>query len=171
MGTLLAAASLAASEPDPRGAAAYLLKFSLGETAAEVVAKMGPPRVTADFAPGFRALQFQIGVDDHHEFSHAFVFDRDGLVSITRNTEEAENVDALFPPAETRPHYWPDAARPEYRVRVRTLSGGRYLLAMGVEKAGEKTTQLVLANRAALDAFFPWLAAQLAGGARRGTSR
>ena len=160
-GTLLAAASLALAGPDPRGAASFLLQFSLDETPAAVAARMGPPRVTTDYQ-GFRSLQYQIDTLDNHDFSHAFVFDSAGrLLSVTRNAEEPEEVDALLPLKETRTHYWPNADKPEYRVRVRTLPDGRYLIAMGVEKPGQKTTQLVLARREALEAFFPWVAEAL----------
>lgn len=162
MGTLLAAASLAFPEQDPRGTAAHLLQFSLTETPAAVVARMGAPRVTADFAPGLRTLQFQIDTHDNHEFSHAFCFDTAGrLLSITRNSEEPELVDPLFPAAATRSYQWPAEGKPQYRVRVRALPDGRFLIAMGVGQAGEKTTQLILARRAALEAFFPWLAGQI----------
>lgn len=161
LGTLLAAASLAFPEQDPRGGAAYLLQFSLTETPAAVVARMGAPRFTADFEPGFRTLQFQIDTHDNHEFSHAFCFDKNGrLLSITRNSEEPELIDALFPPGATRTYQWPAEGKAQYRVRVRSFPDGRFLLAMGVGQAGEKTTQLVLARRAALEAFFPWLAEQ-----------
>lgn len=165
LGALLTAAPLAfAEEKDPRAAAAYLLQFSLTETPAAVVARMGAPRVTSDFAPGFRTLQFQIDTHDNHEFSHAFCFDKAGrLLSITRNSEEPELADSLFPAAETRTYYWPSQGKPDYRVRVRSFPDGRYLLAMGVAQAGEKTTQLILARRAALEAFFPWLAEQIPG--------
>lgn len=163
LGALLTAAPLApAGETDPRSAAAYLLQFSLTETPVAVVARMGSPRVTSDFEPGFRTLQFQIDTHDNHEFSHAFCFDKAGrLLSITRNSEEPELVDALFPAGATRTYQWPAEGKAQYRVRVRSFPDGRFLLAMGVGQAGEKTTQLVLARRAALEAFFPWLAEQI----------
>lgn len=166
LGALLLAAprfSVAFGEPDPRTRPEFLLEFTLGESESEVTAKMGPPRQVADFSPDYRAYHFQIGVDDLHELSHILVFSRASgkLVSITQNFEPERDVAALFPPAESRVHFWPDPDKPQYSILVRKLSGNRLLMSMGTRKPSDPAGQLMLIRREALAAFHPWLAAQL----------
>jgi len=138
--------------------------FTLAETRSEVAKQLGPPSLAAEFGKDFLSWQYRIGNVDHEEFSHQVVFRRsDGkLVSITRNYEEERNVDALFPDAETTVHSYPDEKKPEFRLRLRRLSGGRVLMAMGSAQKGKLTGQLVLMRESELPVFYPWLAQQLA---------
>ncbi|MBX9601621.1 MAG: hypothetical protein K2X35_11465 [Bryobacteraceae bacterium] len=166
LGALLLAAprfSTAFGEPDPRTRPEFLLEFTLSETEGEVAAKMGPPRQVADLSTDYRAYHFQIGVDDLHELSHILVFSRTSgkLVSITQNFEPERDVTALFPPGDSRVHFWPDAEKPQYSILVRKLPGNRLLMSMGTRKPSDPAGQLMLIRRDALAAFHPWLAAQL----------
>jgi hypothetical protein len=162
IGALLIAAPCCAQSIDPRTTASYLLKFSLQENQAEVRARLGQPAQVADFGPNYFSWLYQIGIADHHDYSHTLCFSReDGkLLSVTRTLEE-EIVDDLFPAAETSVHHWPSAEKPQYGLRLRRLSGDRLLLAMGSTRPGQTTSQLILIRRSALPFFFPWLASQL----------
>jgi len=85
------------------------------------------------------------------------------LVSLTRNYHEPTLVDALFPASGTKTYYWQNGSQPRWRVRVHLLKDGeRALIARGVEKAGQKTDQVLLIRRSALVSYLPWLAEQLA---------
>lgn len=154
--------SPASRSNDPRTAASYLLKFTLQESATEVRARLGEPSQVADFGPNYFSWLFQIGIADHHDFSHTLCFSREGgkLISITRTLEE-EIVDDLFPAAETTVHHWPSAEKPQYGLRLRRLPGDRLLLALGSTRPGQTTSQLVLIRRSAVPFFFPWLSPQL----------
>jgi hypothetical protein len=149
---------------DPRSRRAYLFQFDLLESPRQVADKMGQPTQIADLGPGYQTWFYQVHQHDKHDFSHTFCFrtqDRK-LISIVRNTEYLENVDGSFPAAESGFYLWPNREKPQYGVRVRRLDGDRLLVAMGVRKPGDLTTQLQLVHRSALRFFLPWLEEQLA---------
>jgi hypothetical protein len=110
---------------------------------------------------------------DEHDFSHQLVFRKtdNQLISVTRNYEPERNVDQWFPPAETTVHFYPDANKPQYSVRLRHLSGGRILMAMGTSKAGDTTGQIVLIRESELRYFHPWLFEQLDRSRRHAVSQ
>jgi hypothetical protein len=147
---------------DPRFHGGYLLWFSLNETPAQVEEKMGQAQNVMDHGP-YRTLQYMINVLDRHDYSHSLVFLRETgeLVSVTRNYEFAEFVDALFPEKLTDRFWWPNKEKPQYGARARRLSGDRLLLAFGSLEKGQPTTQLMLIKRSALQAFAPWILPQL----------
>ena len=107
----------------------------------------------------FESWQYQIGVEDNHEFSHVLLFrvSTGELLSLTRNWEQERSVDEFFPEAESRVYYYPDALHPEYGVRVRRLSRGRVLMAMGSAGPGQPTGQVVLIRESEIHVFHPWL--------------
>ncbi len=153
---LVAAPLLLAAEPE-------LLSVTLRETTTQMAEKLGRPAQTGEASPGYFSWFLQTDVADHHEYSHVLLFrhaDRT-LVSLTRNFEEPRVVDELFPAAESRTFYWRAEGQPDWPVRVRCLSGDRVLIAMGVEKPGQRTNQLLLIRREELVAYLPWLAKQL----------
>lgn len=137
--------------------------FLLTETSDQVTRALGSPSLVADFGRDYRSWQYQIGAVDHDEFSHLLVFCKSGrvLISVTRNYEPERNVDAFFPEAETTVHHYPDADNRKYSLRLRRLSGGRVLMAMGTSKRGQPTGQLVLMRESELRNFYPWLFARL----------
>ena len=105
---------------------------------------------------------------NYHDFSHVLVFRKSTskLVSVTRLYEEEQTVDEFFPPRETTVHQYPgdgtpDAAKAAFSLRLRRLSGGRLLIAMGSPKPGVPTGQLVLMDENELTTAYPWLAEQL----------
>lgn len=163
LGALLSAApvfSQAMADPHIKGG--QFVWFTLSESRAELTTALGRPAVVADFGHDFVSWQYQLGNIDHHDFSHQVVMRRDGaIVSITRNYEPERNVDALFPENETTTHEYAVDGKPQFSVRVRRLSGGRLLLAMGVSKPGQKTYQLMLIRESEVRYFHPWLAEQL----------
>jgi hypothetical protein len=139
-----------------------LTRFTLTEDTAAVTRLLGPPAQIAEAGPSHFSWLFQTDVLDNHDHSHILLFaKRSGtLVSVTRNFHEAVNVDALFP-AGTRTHYYVAPNQPRWPVRVRLLPGDRVLIAMGVAKPGEGTTQLLLIRREALAEYLLWVAEQL----------
>ena len=151
-----AAPAVAGTRPPKREEAAFLLQFRLRETPAEVRRKMGPPDRIAGFGAGLVSWQYHVGQEDHHDFSHAFCFreSESALISVTRNTEEPETVDSLFPPKETFTQRHPETGWP---VRVRRMSGGRILVAAGVAGPGQPTTQLIYIRESETRIFLPWL--------------
>jgi hypothetical protein len=151
LGALLLAAPAFSQQQD-------ILDFQLNETVAEVVQRLGRPALVSPFGE-FESWQYQIGVEDNHEFSHILLFRASSgeLLSLTRNWEQERTVDDLFPPAETKVYYYPDSKDPEYAVRVRRLSGGRVLMAMGSDAPGRPTGQIVLIRASELPHFHPWL--------------
>jgi hypothetical protein len=166
LGALLLAAPLfsqVAQWADPRPSAAEPKWFQLVETESQVRARLGQPKMVADFG-NYRSWQYQIGETDHDDFSHALVFRKsDGkLVSVSRNYDPQRTVDQFFPASKTTVHYYPDAGKPQFTIRVRRLSGGRLLMAMGVAKPGQSTGQILLVRESELSHFYPWLEAQLA---------
>ena len=167
-GALLAAAPLFCQSPsaaEPRIEKGALVWFDLTETRERVGRAVGRPAMAGEFGGDFETWQYRIGEIDHDEFSHQFVFRKSesALISVTRSYDTEQDVDALFPEAETEVHYYPGPAVPRYGLRLRRLSGGRLLMAMGSTKPGEPTMQLVLMREAELRYFYPWLAEQLHG--------
>lgn len=136
--------------------------FELTESQSEVAARIGRPAAIAPSGTYFISWQYHLSNIDHHDASHIFVFRRsDGrLLSVTRIYDPERPVDPFFPASETSV-YHQTSGNTRYPVRVRQLSGGRYLLALGVSRPGDPTSQLVLMHRDALRAFYPWLAAQI----------
>ncbi len=136
--------------------------FQLTEDGEQVVKLLGKPANVVEFGKDFVSWQFQIGAG-HDDFSHVAVFRKSEgkLISITREYEPESDVDALFPPAETTACFFPDAVKPKFAVRVRRLSGGRLLMAMGTSKPGQRTGQLLLIRETELGNFYSWIAAQL----------
>jgi hypothetical protein len=159
---LLGAASLFSqvSSPqltDPRITDGEFHWFSLAETPEEIASALGPPQMTAPFAD-FVSWQYQIGVEDEHEFSHQLVFRKDGrLVSITRNYETERIVDEWFPADMTEVHSHRSAEGQAFSISVRRLSEGRLLLGMGISGLGQKTGQIVLIKQSELRYFYSWL--------------
>jgi hypothetical protein len=144
---------------DPRFQGGYLFWFSLDETPAQLIEKLGQPAQVGEMGPDFLIWQFQISIVDKHEFSHVIcIRKRDNkIVSIARNYEFQENVDGLFPPKITEVHQWMQDGKPGFGVRLRRLSNGRLLLAMGSEKPGKPTSQILLIRESELGIFMPWL--------------
>jgi hypothetical protein len=140
-----------------------LVWFMLQETKQQVAQVLGQPKLTAEFGRDFESWQYQIGDIDHDEFSHQLVFRKASgeLVSVARNYEPERNVDDLFPEQQTRVHHYPDAKKPQFSLRLRHLSGGRLLMAMGVSKAGQATGQILLIKESELRHFYPWLSKEL----------
>ena len=166
LGALLLAAPLfsqVAQWADPMPSRTEPKWFLLVETESEIRAKLGQPKMVADFG-NYRSWQYQIGEVDHEDFSHALVFRKsDGkLISVSRSYDPQRTVDEFFPASESTVHYYPDAERPQFTMRVRRLSGGRLLMAMGISKAGQATGQILLMRESELAYFYPWLEAQLA---------
>jgi hypothetical protein len=163
---LIAAPSL--SQPglwiDPRPGDPEPQWFLLSESESEVRSRLGQPPMIADFG-NYRSWQYQLDTGlDHEDFSHALVFRKpDGkLISVSRTYSEERNVDAFFPPAVTSVHHYPEEGKPQFSMRVRRLSGGRVLMAMGTDAPGQRTGQLVLMRESELTYFYPWLGRQLA---------
>ncbi len=151
MGALLFAAPAFSLDDD-------LLAFQLKETREQVTVRMGRPQLIAPFGE-FESWQYQIGVEDNHEFSHVFLF-RAGtgeLLSVTRNWEHERSIEDLLPLPQSTVYYFPDAKNPVYGVRVRRLSNHRVLMAMGSVRPGEPTGQVVLIRESELQHFHPWL--------------
>ncbi len=159
---LVAAVSVAFSQTPaaptpPARPGAELLAFTLEENRGETAVKLGPPVHTGAFGPGYISWFYQVGMSDE-DFSHTLLFrTSDGkLVSITRAFDPEITVDHLFPASETVMRYWPDAKAPQFKARVRKLSGDRLLVAMGSAE-GQKCGQVLLIRRSAVPIFFPWL--------------
>ena len=167
LGTLLLAASPIFSSQqqiDPQVVKGQVVWFTLEEDVQAVYQKLGRPAQVAEFGPGYVSMQYQIDSADKHDSSHVLMFRREDnrLISVTRTYDEPRDVDALFPADVSSTEYWPDSKSPKYSVRVRKLPGGRLLIAMGVARRGETTTQLMLIHESALKAFMPWLEARAA---------
>jgi hypothetical protein len=153
---------LAAPRIFPQSAALQIteiLRFSLDESPQQIVRGMGQPVQVNDSDPNFRTWYYQTDTIDNHEHSHVLLFRQAGqqLLSVTRNYHYPVQVEALFPAATSAIHHWPDAKSPQLSVQVREYSGDRVLIAMGVSKPGQLTTQLIVMRRSALKIFFPWL--------------
>jgi len=173
-GALLSAALLFSQSspgPDPEAARTGEPRwFLLNESTDLIRRELGPPALVAEFGEDFLSWQYQIDNSEHDEFSHSVVFRKSdrSLVSITRNYSPERSVDGLFPGAETTVHHFPDAKAPQFSLRLRRLSGGRVLMAMGSPKQGQPTGQLVLMRESELRVFYPWLYQQLYPGKSSG---
>lgn len=151
LGALLLAAPIFSQEHEA-------LAFTLHEQRAQVEQRMGPPAMVAT-SGDFESWQYQIGIEDHHEFSHQLLFrvSTGELISFTRNYEPAADVDALFPDAETRVEHYPDAEHSAMVMRVRDLKDGRILLALGSAKSGQPAAQVMVIQKSELRRFHAWL--------------
>jgi len=136
-----------------------ILRFTLEESPQQIVRGMGRPVLVNDGDPNFRTWYYQTDTIDNHEHSHVLLFRQadQQLLSVTRNYHYPVQVEALFPAAKSTIHHWPDAKNPQLSVQVREYSGDRVLIAMGVAKPGQPTTQIIVIRRSALKIFFPWL--------------
>lgn len=142
-------------------AASELLRYSLEETTQQIHRGLGAPAQIADAGPDLVNWFYKTDVYDQHEHSHQLLFRKsDGkLLSVTRNFHFPVNVDALFPEGSATRTY---AFNAEWGVRVReTLGGQRLIIAMGVAKPGDTTTQIAVMRREVVKVFLPWLAKQL----------
>lgn len=144
---------------DPRYQGGYLFWFTLDETPAQLIEKLGQPAQVGEMGPDFLIWQFQISVVDKHEFSHVICIRRkdNRIVSIARNYEFQENVDGLFPAKLTEVHHWIRDGKPQFSVRLRRLGPDRLLLAMGSGQPGKPTSQILLIRESELPVFMPWL--------------
>ncbi len=151
MGALLLAAPVFSQEEN-------LLSFELNEKPAELTQRLGRPALIVPSGE-FESWQYQIGIEDNHEFSHILLFRKSTgeLLSLTRNWEHERNIDELFPPEQTKVYFYSDEQTPAYGVRVRRLSGGRILMAMGSAAPGQLAGQVVLIRESELHIFHPWL--------------
>lgn len=138
---------------------AEILRFTLDESPEQIVRGMGRPVQVNDSDLNFRTWYYQTDTVDNHEHSHVLLFRQSSqqLLSVTRNYHYPVQVAALFPPAKSTIHHWPDDKNPQLSVQLREYSGDRVLIAMGVAKPGQPTTQLIVMRRSALKLFFPWL--------------
>jgi hypothetical protein len=136
--------------------------LQLTETRAQVAKVLGPP-AKVESGGDFESWQYQVGVEDNHDFSHFILFraSTGELISATHNFEPAKPLDTLFPAAETRVYHYPNAEHPEFSVRLRKLDGGRFLLAMGSEKQGSPVAQLLLIRESELAHFYSWIIDQM----------
>jgi hypothetical protein len=136
-----------------------ILRFTLEETPQQILRGLGEPVQVNDSEPAFHTWFYQTDAFDKHDHSHILLFSQPAkkLLSVTRNYHLPVNVEALFPAAKSTIHHWPDAKAPQLSVQVREYDGDRVLIAMGVAKPGQPTTQLIVIRRSALAIFFPWL--------------
>jgi hypothetical protein len=136
-----------------------ILRFTLDETPEQLRRGLGQPVMINDQEKAFHTWYYQTDVKDIHEHSHVMLLRRpdNKLLSVTRNYHYPVNVDALFPAGKSTIHHWPDDQHPQLSVQVRTYEGDRVLIAMGVAKPGQATTQLIMIRRSVLPTFFPWL--------------
>lgn len=155
--TLIFGAPLVAgTRPPGRSEAAFLLRFNLRESQEQVRRLLGPPAQVSDFGEALISWQYHIDQHDHHDFSHTLCFRKSEgtLISITRNTEEPERVDHLFPVRETATQKHEAS---QWSVRVRRMAGSRLLVAAGVSEPGQPTTQLMYLRESEAKIFLPWL--------------
>lgn len=164
----LVAALPLGGQTQPRNAKIQeLLRFTLNETAAQVRERMGPPTRIDDSVAGYLSWQYDHPADERNDDNSPpawFICIRAAggqILSVTRNFDTPQDVDDLFPQAETAAHHWPSSDAPQFSVRLRRLQSETLLLAMGSGTRGERTTQLVLIRRSALKTFMPWLAEQM----------
>ena len=136
--------------------------FQLTEDRQQVGKLLGKPVLVTESGADFYSWQYQTD-SINEDYSHYAVFRKaDGkLISITRQYEPERNVDMLFPTEETLTCFFPDKTTVTFAARVRRLSGGRLLIAMGSAKPGQKTGQLLLIREAEVGHFYPWVAAQM----------
>jgi hypothetical protein len=172
LGALLLAAPLFSQFSkwtDPRIADGRMEWFHLLESESEVRARLGQSPMMADFG-AYRSWQYRIGEElDHDEFTHALVFRKtDGkLVSISRTYAPERNVDAFFPPEETKVCTLSNPGQADFSVRARPLPGGGVLMAIGSSQRGQPAGQIVLMHESELAHFYPWVEVQLKAGKPR----
>ncbi|PWU08807.1 MAG: hypothetical protein C5B51_07195 [Terriglobia bacterium] len=166
-GALLFAVLPLFSQAPPNKKTQELLRFTLNEGPDRIVSLIGPPARIDDAVPGYQSWQYEFAPDEQSDDNSPPAWliclrtrNRE-IVSVTRNFDRPQEVDDLFPPAETTVHYWPSESAAKFSLRLRPLSGETLLLAIGTERPGDRTTQLVLIRRSALRTFMPWLAEQL----------
>lgn len=150
----------AVSWVEPRIENGQLIWFELNEDRTRVGQMLGKPALVAEFGKDFYAWQYQLGeLEDHDDYSHYLVFRKSSgkLVSIARQFVGQRAVDEWFPERETKTYFLGDAEKPQFQVRLRRLSGGRILLAMGVSKPGQQTGQVLLIREEELPIFYPWI--------------
>lgn len=155
--------ALAVAAPDPSIRKGEPVWFALTETREEIARLLGPPVAAAPFGSDFVSWQYRIGEGDHHDHTHLLVFRRSTgvLVSVTRVYEPERAVDEYFPAGKSAVYEYAPPGGAPYPVRLRRLSGGRLLLAMGSARAGAPTGQLVLMHESVMRHFHPWLADRL----------
>lgn len=136
--------------------------FQLTETRDQVGTMLGKPAQVVEMGNWFYSWQYQMDSTDE-EYSHYAVFRKsDGkLISVTRQYPLERKVDELFPADETVTCFFPDSTKPAFGARVRRLSGGRLLIAMGSATKGKPTGQILLIRETELGNFYPWIQAQL----------
>jgi hypothetical protein len=144
-----------------------LLRFTLEEKPEAIARLLGRPNSVDDSARDYKSLQYEtVDGEEHDEnLPPAYILclraGDEQLLSVTRNFVTPQDVDDLFPQAETSVHHWPSTKAPQFSLRLRELPKGRLLLAMGTSHSGEPAAQLILIRRSALKIFMPWLAEQL----------
>jgi hypothetical protein len=169
---LLAALPLVCETPQNRKIQ-ELLQFTLDESPEEIVARLGRPNHIDDSSAGYQSWQYEFPAGEENDENSPpawFVCldtARRQVLSVTRNFDKPQEVDGFFPASQTEVHHWPSKDTPKFSVRLRSMPHEALLLAMGVAKPGDNTTQLVLIRRSALKRLMPWLAEQVPVGALR----
>ena len=144
-----------------------LLRFTLNENPQQILTLLGRPSRIEDSAAGFQSWEYEFSGDEESDDNSppawlvCLTIPKREILSVTRNFDKPQEVDRLFTAAQTAAYYWPSKETPQFSVRLRQLSGGLLLLAMGTAKPKDRTTQLMLIRRSALKTFLPWLAEQL----------
>lgn len=77
---------------------------------------------------------------------------------MTRNFAKPTQVTELFRGDQVRSHTFQSDPGAPLPARSRVLPGDRVLVAIGLSKAGDACSQLVLMRRTALKQFYPWIA-------------
>lgn len=139
-----------------------IVALTLNETRAEVAQAIGRPALVQQVGD-LESWQYQIGVADHDDFSHAVLFrvSTGKLISAAQTFESPKQLDELFPVKETRVYHYPDAQHPQFSVRLRKLDGGRLLLALGSAKPSTPVTQIMMIRESELTHFYTWIADQM----------
>jgi hypothetical protein len=177
LGVALLAALPVFSQSPALHAPQSLLRWSLEERPEQILRILGPPDHVDDTVKAYQSWQYENVAnedrDDNSPPSYILCLSTDGrgLISLARNFGSPQDVDSLFPPAETRVYHWSSKEgssnegssnrAPQFSVRLRRLSEETLLIAMGTARPGERTTQLILIRQSALKLFMPWLSDQL----------
>lgn len=148
-------------------------RILLADTRGKILKLFGPPKAAVEFGEDFQSWQYQIGEGDHDDFSHQIVFRKStgDLVSFTRNFANPRKVLAFFPVEKSKAYVFKDAGKPDYPMLVRSLTDGRLLLAVGISKPQQVTTQMVVMRQSELRYFYPWLEKQLAENSEPASSK
>jgi len=166
-GALLFAALPLFTQTGPNAKMQEFLRFTLDETPEQIIQRMGRPERIDDSVSRYQSWQYGAPADEANDDNSppAWFFclraDNRQILSVTRNFDKPQDVDALFPAAEATVHRWPSKEAPQFSLRLRRMAGETLLLAIGTAKPGDRTTQLVLIRRSALKTFMPWLDEQL----------